>query len=924
MAERQAATFKLVSSPVGCCAGLAAKSKRSCAWWASKHLPIGIHTSSPAAWRSAALARALINDPKVLLLDEPLGALDQFTRMRMQDEVLRIWQARETTMILVTHDIDEAIYMSDRIVVMTPRPGRVDRSIEVVLERPRERNSAPFLSLRGDPGIASFRRRRKRRWGCIRRWQERRDRGAADGSRLMTKRYRALLGVGALFAIAVALAVAILVYLRRPPDGAGLVKEELARPGSEAYAEIVSAFYSGTAALDVDTRDRAAFVLDARDAARAEEPAAWANLGLLDLRLGELDEAEKSLATAQKLSPESGSIERMLGLLAARRGQYGEAVVHFRRAVALDPDDLKSRYSLMQEIERSSEPDSDSCALAVAGDLVAKVPGNLAALLARARLAVKCVDRAALDDSVARLARLAPSWAANAQQFFRDLEREAKARPEAAALHVVRLGNVLRQSPAFRKDLAAVETPLAAVGDPMTAFLRLAPPPPTPSPPDETISYDVRPADATNRVPCDSLVVTPLTPDGPPVVFAADSRVVRRAGTSTELPFPGARASPPSPHSLLAVDWNSDYRIDFVFAGAGGLKLWLQKDDGSFADVTAASGLDAPLLSASYFGVWAADIDLDGDLDFVLGSSADAKVDVLRNNGDGKFTAVQLFAGAGAVREFVWADLDQDGDPDAAVLNSERTEKVYVNERAGRFRLARSWGDNRGGNLALAVADVGGDGVIDLLTLIKGGAVFQTSLIGEERLRVLATFSIGVDLAEGLKRLFVADLDNNGALDLIVTGPTGTWAGLGDELKSFRIRELSRDLQVVDVVDVDSDGRLDLLGVARDRHPALGIGQGTKAYHWQVFRPRGAKVFGDGRINSFGLGGEIEVRAGLLVQKQVINGPVVHFGLGDRARSDVARIVWPNGTSQVEFDAKADSARRRAAAQGIVPVPLRV
>jgi ABC-type nitrate/sulfonate/bicarbonate transport system ATPase subunit len=98
----------------------------------------------------AALARALINDPRVLLLDEPLGALDQFTRMRMQDEVLRIWQARGTTMMLVTHDIDEAIYMSDRIVVMTPRPGRVERTIDVALERPRQRNSSAFLSLRAE------------------------------------------------------------------------------------------------------------------------------------------------------------------------------------------------------------------------------------------------------------------------------------------------------------------------------------------------------------------------------------------------------------------------------------------------------------------------------------------------------------------------------------------------------------------------------------------------------------------------------------------------------------------------------------------------------------------------------------------------------------------------------------------------------
>ncbi len=107
------------------------------------------HLSGGMAQR-AALARALINHPKILLLDEPLGALDAFTRMRMQDEVLRLWQTRGTTMLLVTHDIDEAIYMSDRIMIMTPRPGRIERTIEVSLSRPRQRDSADFLKLRSE------------------------------------------------------------------------------------------------------------------------------------------------------------------------------------------------------------------------------------------------------------------------------------------------------------------------------------------------------------------------------------------------------------------------------------------------------------------------------------------------------------------------------------------------------------------------------------------------------------------------------------------------------------------------------------------------------------------------------------------------------------------------------------------------------
>src|SRR5213594_711679 len=106
------------------------------------------HHLSGGMSQRVALARALINHPKVLLLDEPLGALDAFTRMRMQDEVLRLWQNRRTTMLLVTHDIDEAIYMSDRILIMTRAPGRIDRTIDINLLRPRDRTSDSFLRLR--------------------------------------------------------------------------------------------------------------------------------------------------------------------------------------------------------------------------------------------------------------------------------------------------------------------------------------------------------------------------------------------------------------------------------------------------------------------------------------------------------------------------------------------------------------------------------------------------------------------------------------------------------------------------------------------------------------------------------------------------------------------------------------------------------
>jgi tetratricopeptide (TPR) repeat protein len=701
--------------------------------------------------------------------------------------------------------------------------------------------------------------------------------------------------------------------------GASACRRGAALPdkSSQQYQEVVSSFYTGLAALQVGDDVRAQAKLTQATELVPDEPASWANLGLLALRQKNYDAAAERLTKAQALAPESGQIMVLLGLLESERGRYAESIAALRKAIELDPRNLRATFMLAEQIERQAGEGSEAEAQRLIEKIQEAQPENLAVLVELARISAKRGDGQTLQKVIARLEQKASAWPPEVQEQFKALQAAATGPdPRAAATRIAFLRNVLVRVPEYRNALAAVKPPPGEEAEPVTRFLRLPLPDFTPAPPDETLKFTSEAITDLGPDKWDWIGAVSFTGEGAPSVVAARGGELKIAkGATVKLPDGTI-----GPHGIAALDFNYDFKTDLVYAGAGGLRLYRQENLNSFTDVTAQAKLSSATTGAAYTGAWAADIEADGDLDIVLGA-ANGPTLVLRNNGDGTFKELNTFEGATGLRDFVRADLDGDGDADAALLGPQ-TIQVYANERAGQFR-ARTTASNLSPAKAISVADIDGNGILDLVILQADGKIIRMSDKNEGQeweTAEIAHVSNNQYFPDGNYRLLVNDLDNNGSLDLLMsldspgdgfkpqdkTLPVGMW--LSDKSLNFKPLGVPDDGQstAFSIADLNGDGRLDLTGLTPNGHPLKLINRGSKNYHWQVIRPRAKQAVGDQRINSFGVGGEMEIRSGLLVQKQPITGPLVHFGLGEQTTADVVRIVWPNGSVRAEFELKAD------------------
>jgi Flp pilus assembly protein TadD len=690
---------------------------------------------------------------------------------------------------------------------------------------------------------------------------------------------------------------------------------KLPEKGSKAYADVVSAFYVGLAALQVGDDVHAESRLSELTQLVPAEPAGWGNWGVLALRQRNYDLAGQRLERARALAPQNDQIYDLLGILEADRGHSAEAIADLRKAVDLNPKNLRAAYALGEEIERQGGANSEREFQQVIQSILAAQPDNLAALLELSRVAAKRGDAATLKSAVAQISARSSAWPPEVQQQLATVQAAAAGTDlRAAATRTTFLRNVLMRVPDYRQSLFVIKAPAGEEARPFTHFVRMESPVFKPAPADTAIQFPIRPVtDAANRH-WDWIGAIQLGSAGAPVIAEADGREVRLS-TGATLPFPGGPASvPPLPEGVLQVDFNYDFKTDLVLAGAGGVRLFRQDNPSAFTDVTAQTKLPKAVTSARYTGAWAVDIEADGDLDIVLGASAGLPV-VLRNNGDDTFLAIHPFAGITGVRGFAWADLDGDGDPDAAIIDGAGRLHVFMNERQGQFR-ERPLPAGLPIVKAIAVADANNDGVLDLLVAQADGVILRISDKNEGESWDMTEIARVPDADRNLMgevRLHVADLDNNGALDLflaptkLASGAAGALIWLGDDKGNFvPLDRPAGPALVFDAADLKGDGKLDLVGLSADGAPVEGMNQGSKKYHWQIVRPHAVQAVGDQRINPFGVGGEIEIRSGLLVQKQPITGPQLHFGLGEQTEAEIVQVVWPNGTVRAEFDVKAD------------------
>lgn len=667
---------------------------------------------------------------------------------------------------------------------------------------------------------------------------------------------------------------------------------------TEEYKRAVSDFYVSLGASQTD-ETRFAFN-KMNDVAQAfpSEAAAWANLGVLAMRQGNYDLAEDRFNRSLEIEPNHPDLLFLSSIMESLRGDLEKSVGYLRRAVEAEPSNLKIQYALAQELERVDDRTHSNEISSIYDHLINLEPKNRAVILEATRFAAKSADFDRVNELMELISELSEGWE---NELKNQLEIVTEALEEQnvteLTLEISFLRNMLQSNSRFQDDLLRVELPPTDLGYLIPHFINLPIPEVIVAAPDLEIKFEPLPLELPVETSAWLKGVTLLDSSIPFPVSLTDGELV--IDENTQLFFPGETNQPLPPQSVTEIDYNYNFRNDLAMAGSEGFRLYRLNDDETFEDVTSELGLTNTTINRDYISLWAFDIEMDGDLDILLAPRNGSPI-VLRNNGDDTFLEIDPFSGLENPRQFLWADLTGDGAPEATFLLENGDLKTFRNLRGGNFDDGYTLAE---GIAAIAVGDINADSQFNIISVSNQGNIsshnysFRT---GEWDSKNLIS-DWDAELEVGNTNLFIVDIDNNGALDLILSTVDFTTIWLGDENRNPVRYENELRGGIVNIFDVNGNDRLDMLGVTENLEPFQLSNEGTKPYFARLIRARASGDLGDQRINSFGIGGEMDIRSGLLYQKALISSPIIHFGLGEYEEAEMLRIIWPNGSVQTEF-----------------------
>lgn len=709
----------------------------------------------------------------------------------------------------------------------------------------------------------------------------------------------------------------------------------------EKLSEIITARSLGLAYLEDNNLKSAEEQFKILIGLSPREAMGFANLGVVYLRQGKYDDAEEMLIKAMGISPNDPDIRLNLAKVYDLKNEKESSLKVLKENEEIAPDHVKTLYSLAEKYEGAIDDESVAQWEKYMQKIVEKSPSNIVARLYWAEALIRNGKTEDALNNLEEAQQINAEFPEEAQVYFlKTIEYLQQKNQKDALLSLLIFHNFIKLTPGYQKGIgelkgaqgAAVGQPVISMSSSFSTTLQEG----------ESILDLMKFTDATSGAGLDffasekmnkelkyisNIAIADMDGDGDLDIFysgyAVDKNVAFRLLLKSEFGrykdiTKSASIQKPTgkDNSSRFIDFDNDGFLDLFICNSEENLLYKNISEGVFSNVTKKSNLTGHGNKSLFL-----DIDHEGDLDLILAKKGENSV--MRNNGDGTFSnfsdAAEMSKNKNNSRDLAFGDFDNDGDIDVIIANENGPCRIFSNLRQGKF-LDQTLGsgiDFEKGSDNVEIADFNNDGYLDILITSKthGIKLFQNKGDGSFEISKQSKF-LGKAI-EGLNCYDAAffDFDNDGLSDLLFVGQSSTSGkkgiilfhndGDGFSDASYLLPESVSNARQISFADYNQDGDLDIFLIEMNGGIELLRNDGGNANHRLKVQLVGLKT-GSSKNNHFGIGAKIEVRAGDLYQLKMITKPGTHFGLGNREKADVVRILWTNGVPQNIFSPGSD------------------